>query len=273
MPFFKKQINSLCLIMLLILAPNTNIFSQDYPIKIKILTFLQSQNSSYKASEAKGYGLGAQMNFSIAKNLDYCLKVYYDHAGLEQMDVLDEWDWDYWEKTYIDFLPGTDATIVNQTLAYTSTDSIYSAVFDPKQSLKELRLFTGFEYNLPLTKKIGLLLGLDGGVSLFNRELEMHEDWIKRYKLDPNSTEKFDYEYNYKLLHFAPTKKGKMLFASPSIGAKYNLSSSLNLMVGVNYVHYFHREKLLGIRLSEIGRRWFPIKSKTQILIGLTFKY
>jgi hypothetical protein len=248
-------------------------FSQDYPIKIKILTFLQTQNSSYKASEASGYGLGAQMNFSIFKNLDYCLKVYYDYMALEQAYVLDEWKWDYWEKTYIDFLPGAKGQNVNNTLHYTSTDSIYSAVFDPKQQLKELRLFTGFEYNLPITKKLGLVLGLDGGVSLFNRELEMHEDWIKRYKLDTLSTTKFDYEFNYKLLHFAPTKKGKMLFASRSIGAKYNLSSSLDLMVGVNYTHYFHREKLLGIRISEIGRRWFPIKSKTQFLIGLTFEY
>lgn len=269
----KINTNKLLLIIGLILTLCFSVLGQDYPIKIKILTSLQSQNSSYKASEAKGYGLGAQMNFSIMKNLDYCLKVYYDHAALEQMDVLDEWDWDYWEKTYIDFLPGTDATIVNKTLEYTSTDSIYSAVFHPKQSLKELRLFTGFEYNLPITQKFGLLLGLDGGVSLFNRELEMHEDWTKRYKLDPNSPEKFDYEYHYKLLHFAPTKKGKMLFASPSIGAKFDLSSSLDLMVGVNYTHYFHREKLLGIQLSEIGRRWFPIKSKTQVLVGLTFKY
>jgi hypothetical protein len=273
MSFLKNQISRLFLIMFLILATTTYIFPQDYPIKIKILTFLQTQNSSYKASDAKGYGLGAQMNFSIMKNLDYCLKVYYDQARLEQMDVLDEWDWDYWEKTYIDFLPGTDATIVNKTLEYTSTDSIYSAVFHPRQSLKELRLFTGFEYNVPVTQKLGLLLGLDGGVSLFNRELEMHEDWTKRYKLNPESPEKFDYEFKYKLLHFAPTKKGKMLFASPSIGAKYNLSSSLDLTMGVNYTHYFHREKLLGVRLSEIGRRWFPIKSKTQVLVGLTFKY
>ena len=188
-------------------------------------------------------------------------------------DIIKEWEWDYWEDTYIDFIPGAEPEIINKTLVYTSTDSIYSAVFDPTQRLQELKLSLGFDYSFPLTNRLSLYAGFDGGFSLFFRELKMQEHWTKRFKTDSLSTEKFDYEFEYDLLHFAPTKKGHKFYASSFIGTKFYLSKSLDLDVGVHYINYFHREKLLGIKLSENARRWFPIKSKVMVTFGLTFKY
>ncbi|MBD3290874.1 hypothetical protein GF337_18850, partial [candidate division KSB1 bacterium] len=126
-------------------------YSQGRPIKIRISSSAHSQTSEYKVSEAQGFGLGAQMKFRLRQNLDLNLNVRYDYSFLEQNDVLDEWEWDYWEDTYIDFIPGAEPEIINKTLVYTSTDSIYSAVFDPTQRLQELKLSLGFEYSLPLT--------------------------------------------------------------------------------------------------------------------------
>lgn len=247
--------------------------AQENSIKLKILGDYQLQNESYKAEDASGFGLGSQMNFPLFKNLDFCLHVSYDYLRLLQDDVLDEWNWDYWEDTYIDFLPGTAPEIVNETLRYTSSDSIYSAVFDPNQRLKELRLFAGFEYNFPVTEKIKFYAGLSGGVSLFFRELHMKEHWTKRFKVDSLSTEKFDYDYKFDLLHFAPTKKGTILFGSPSLGMRFFLNSTVDLDVSLHSLFYYHGEKIAGIRISGSGKRWYPLKSKTQVKFGLTFKY
>ncbi len=249
------------------------LFAQNQPLKVKLISSYQFQNEAYKASSADGFGIGGQLNYSIWKGLDVSLNLYYDYMNLQQDDVLDEWEWDYWEQTYIDFLPGTEPEIVNETLRYTSTDSIYSAVFEPSQYLKELRLFVGFEYNFPLTKSIQIYTGAKGGFSLFYRELKMQEHWTKRFKLDSLSTEKFDYEFNYDLLHFAPTREGKILFITPSLGTRIYLSSSVDLDLGARYIYYLQRDELFGIKISQAAKRWFPIKSKTLLSIGLTFKY
>lgn len=247
--------------------------AQDKPIKLKILTSLHTQAEEYKVEEAFGYGIGAQMSFSLTGKLDLNLKVQHDRQNLTQRNVLDIWEWDYWEDTYIDFLPGTEPEIINKTLTYTSTDSIYSAVFNPIQSLTELRLSGGLQLNQPITAKLIAYLGFDAGLSVFFRELKMEEQWTKRFKIDPLSTEKFDYEYKYDLLHFAPSKKGTTLFLSPFLGTKYYLSSSLDLDVGFHYLQYVNRKEVIGLKLSNDAEKWFPLKSKIQFVIGLTFKY
>jgi len=247
-------------------------YGQDKPITIKISGARQAQTEIYKASEAAGFGLGAQMNFRLWKGLEIQLKVNYDYLALSQNDVLDEWDWDYWEKTYIDFLPGTNAQTVNKSLTYTSADSIYSADFDPTQRLKELRLMSGLEYNFPLSKRIKLFLGIDAGVSLFFRELQMNEHWTKRFKIDSLSTTKFDYEFQYDLLHFAPTKKGSKLFAAPRLGLRFILNPSLDFDLAAHYIHYLDWNEFAGIKLTH-GHEWFPLKSKFLVSFGLVFKY
>ncbi|MBD3385987.1 hypothetical protein GF407_13805 [candidate division KSB1 bacterium] len=269
------ELKRLCILAVTgaILISGLPLFSQNIPLKITIGPTLQSQTEIYKAGKAQGYGVGAQMSFILSNRLDFNLKLSYDYMALNQEDVLDEWEWQYWEDTYIDFLPGTDAEIVNKTLSYTSTDSIYSARFNPTQRLEELRLFAGFAYTLPLYKSISLYAGMDAGFSLFTRQLHMQEHWTKRFKLDSLSTGKFDYDFEYDLTHFAPPKKGAKLFASPYMGIKVTLRPSIDLAMGVHYLYYLNRDSLLGIGLSEDGIKWFPIKSKALITTGLVFKY
>lgn len=247
-------------------------FAQDRPIKIGVSGSFQHQVKDYKASDARGFGIGTYMSFSILRNFDVRLNIQYDYMYLNQADVLDEWDWAYWERTYIDFLPGTNAEIVNKTLTYTSTDSIYSAEFNPNQRLKELRLFTGFDYYLPISRTLSLRFGVDGGFSLFNRELSIREHWTKRFKLDSLSTEKFDYEFTYNLLHFAPAKKGTRIFIAPAIGMKMELSPSFDLELAGQYVYYVNQDKVFGILLAQ-GQEWLPIKSKILLTMALIFKY
>lgn len=258
---------------LIIFALISHLTAQEKPITITLLGTVQSQLEQSQASRIAGPGLGAQMSVRLLPQVDFKLQVNYDYQFMTQGDVLDRWKWDYWEKTYIDFLPGTDATIVNKTLTYTSTDSIYSATFKPVQRLKELRLSAGLKYRLPIVKWLQVYSALDFGSSIFFRELQMHEKWIKRYRIDSLATTKFDYEYRYDLLHFAPARKGTILFGAPSLGVKIYLTSALDLDLSAQYLYYFHRKTLWGIKLSDTAYTWFPMKSKMVFSMGVVFKY
>lgn len=252
-------------------------YSQPEKIEIKLLGAFEQQNTEYKANDASGFGLTGQFVFRPLRTLDLNLRIDYEQMKLTQRDVLFEWEWNYWEKTYVDFLPGITANELNATLQYTSSDSIYSAVFVPTQGLKELKFSTGAEYRLPSFKKIQPYLGVNLGLSLFYRELKMTEHWIKRFKIDTLSTTRFDYEYKFDLTHFAPTREGNKIFVEPVIGGRFFISSGLDLDLSYHFVHYFKRDeiKLLAeiLHISDAGDRWFPLRSKSKLMFGFTFKF
>ncbi|MBN1540522.1 hypothetical protein JW992_00120 [candidate division KSB1 bacterium] len=246
-------------------------------LQIDLSGMLQQQTTQHKASEAWGYGAAAQFNYSVGSRSHLFFSIGYDHMQLEQKDVLDEWDWDYWRDTYIEFIPGAQAEVINRTLTYTSTDSIYSAVFNPSQSLKELRLGLGVQQEFPLSEKMISYAQLTAGYTLFTRDLSMTENWTKRFKLDSLSINRFDYEYQYDLLHFAPPRTGTKLFAAPALGFRWVIGPGVDLNCCAQWIAYSNRntlewlENFLGVEPG--GDKWFPLRSKMQLTLGLTFKY
>ncbi|MBN2364933.1 MAG: hypothetical protein EH225_02160 [Calditrichaeota bacterium] len=251
--------------------------AQDKPISIKLFGGYEFQNESYKARSASGFGLSGQFNYAISSRFDLNFRLDYEQMNLTQDDVLFEWNWDYWEDTYVDFLPGITPQELNATLEYTSGDSIYSATFHPTQQLKEVRFSTGLEYKLPAVGKFYPFIGLNAGISLFYRELKMTENWTKRFNLDPDNEQKFDYEYKYELTHFAPSREGQKIFAEPVLGTRFFLTPGLDLHFAFHYQHYFDRDEVGWLEdllhLSAGGEIWFPLRSKTKFTIGLNFKY
>ncbi len=250
---------------------------QERPIQMKLFGSAQTLLSQERIDSGSGYGGGGQISYRLLPRLRGQLTVQYDVMGLEQPWVLDEWNWDYWQTTYIPFLPGAQLAEINHTLRYTSTDSIYSGRFVPSQSMKELRIGWGFCYEMPLSAKLMPYIALDGGLSLFRRELQMQEHWIKRFKLDTLSTAPFDYEYKLDVLHFAPPKKGKRLYIQPSLGMRFAASSSIDLDLAGHYVCYPGRDAIAWLEnlfnISSDSQMWFPLKSKALVTLGLTFKY
>ncbi len=251
--------------------------AQDKPISIKLFGGYEFQNETFKASSATGFGLSGQFNYDLSSRLDVNIRLDYEQMSLTQQDVLFEWKWDYWQDTYVDFLPGITPDELNATLQYTSGDSIYSATFHPSQKLKEVKFSSGFEYKLPVIGKFKPFVGLNAGISLFYRELKMVEDWTKRFNLDPTNDQKFDYEYKYELTHFAPSREGQKIFAEPILGARFYLTPSLDLQAAFHYQHYFDRDEVGWLEdllnLSAGGELWFPLRSKTKMTLGITFKY
>ncbi len=250
---------------------------QDRPIQTKLFGAVQTLLSQERMEDGAGYGAGAQISTRLGGNVRLNLTLNYDIMAVQQPYVLDEWEWDYWETTYIPFLPGANLARINHELTYTSTDSIYSAVFDPTQTMKELSISTGFTWELPLGKKITPYVGLSGGLDLFSRTLHMEEHWVKRFSLDSLSAGAFDYEYKLDVLHFAPAKKGKRLFAMPAVGVRYLLSPSVDIDLAAQYVYYPSRDSIEWLEnlfnISSDSQKWFPFKSKALLTLGLTFKY
>ncbi|MBC7185786.1 MAG: hypothetical protein H5U38_02005, partial [Calditrichaeota bacterium] len=82
-------------------------------MSLRIAGSVHGQTEAYRVERAIGIGSDLQMLFRLRGGLYVKLGAGYDYLWLRQRDVLDEWQWDYWEKTYIDFLPGAKAQHVN----------------------------------------------------------------------------------------------------------------------------------------------------------------
>ncbi len=273
---FRKMTRWLLLIIVLLPASGGSQPSR-WPVEIDLSGSLSSQAGNSRASEAVGYGGTASLGYRIGERVKISLDLGYNTMDLEQDDVLDEWEWDYWQDTYIDFIPGAEVDVVNQTLTYTSTDSQYLATFDPRQMFNDLRLGLGLQLDFPLSDRFSSYFKLGVGYSFFTRGLSMTEHWTKRFKLDSTSTARYDYDYEYDLLHFAPSKKEVKLYAMPVIGLRYRLSSSVDLNMAGRWCVYSKRssmewlENALGVLPG--GEKWLPMRSTVAVSLGLTFTY
>ena len=236
------------------------------------------QLSEYRVSQAPGFGLGGELGRDFGKHWTLTAQVAYDQQRLTQDSVLSEWNWAYWEDTYIEWLPGGDYEVINQTLSYMSGDSIYHATFNPDQSLSEVRLSLGFEYHTNRSARLNYFGGLNAGVSIYDRGLKMVEDWTKVFELDPDTTaldtfSGLDYDFQYTLTHFAPAKKGLKPFIAPRLGIRTSLGEKYDLEIGWVGIFYLSHIAALEAWIPEVNHKNFPIQSKHQLWLAFRFKY
>ncbi len=249
------------------------------PLEIKISGGYQQPTGLKQVESANGFTLAGQLAYTATENLNFHFDIGFDQTSLSQQNVLDEWNWGYWEETYVPFLPAVDVEEVNRTLRY--DDGERSAVFEPEQSLKELRLAIGSAYQLKLSQNITGFIQFDFGASSYSRELRMTEHWTRRFELTESNPDggidTTNYNYNYDLLHFAPAKTGWRLFIAPAIGASYNISESIDLVAETKYLYYLKRsqvewlEELLSIPAE--SEQFFPFEAKWLIALGVRFNY
>jgi hypothetical protein len=275
----------ICLIILLALPLLT--VSADYPLEVRFSLIKQnagmeeySENyTPFRSQEViddlepdnfiyntiRSYGLEGTFGYKLNEAFRLNLTVGYDYLFLFQDDVLDKWDWDYWEDTYIEFIPGLNVNQVNRSLSYNEANdsSTFAATFAPQQRLKELRFSAGLEWVQPLVEKLKAVFRYDLGMSLYTRELRMNETWYKRYNIGVDTA---FYEYSYDLLHFAPPKKGMKFFVAPAVGLRYELSRIFDLDLSFRYFGY---TDLLDNR----EKNTFPLYSKYQFTTGIIIKY
>jgi len=250
--------------------------SSDYSMRL-YGTGMQQLNE-YRVSSAPGFGFGGELGRDLGKHWTVNAQIAYDYQKLSQDSVLSEWDWAYWEDTYIEWLPGGDYEVINQTLTYMSGDSIYHANFKPAQTLSEVRLSLGLDYQSRRSAKLNFFGGMNAGISIYDRGLKMQEEWTKVFELNPDTTVTdtfpgLDYDYHYTLTHFAPAKEGLMLFAAPRLGIRTSLGEKYDLELGWTGIFYLDHLALLEEWIPETDHKNFPIQSKHQLWLAFRFKY
>jgi len=263
-----------------ILLSNTGLAQVNSDYSMRFFGLVMDQLSEYRVSQAPGFGIGGELGRDLGRSFTLNVQIAYDAQTLTQDSVLSEWDWAYWENTYIEWLPGGDYEIINQTLSYASGDSIYSAEFLPTQTLNEIRLSLGLDYHTNWKGNIQQFAGLRTGLSIYDRGLKMQEHWTKRFDLDPDTTATdtfpgLNYDYKYVLTHFAPAKTGIRPFISPRLGLRWELSDKYDLELGWTALIYLKRLDTLEdfFNMSKKDFTAFPLESKQQLWIAFRFKY
>jgi len=165
------------------------------PYKVKLFTGYQEQSYEKRASEARGFLVGMQLNREITQRLDWNFRVGYDYSYLDQDTVLLEWEWDYWEQ-YIDWMlmGATQQEIDSMSIykEYWRTDSSFHGVFNPVQTLGEVMLSSGLEFNVPVVQRVSLYGGLNMGANIYKRRIKIIEDWTKNFTFNFDSTKLAD---------------------------------------------------------------------------------
>lgn len=262
--------------------------SGDYPLEVRFSLIRQDAvaeeySASYDAFRSQdvkdglipddflyntieSFGLEGSFGYRLNERFRATLTLGYDYLYLFQDDVLDKWNWRYWEDTYIEFIPGLTVGEVNTRLSYNEGNdaSKFAATFAPQQRLRELRIATGISWVEPVHKKFKAVFDYEVGVSLFTRELKMYEKWYKRYNVGVDTA---FYEYSYELLHFAPAKRGMKFFVAPAVGIRYELSRVVDLDLAFRFLGY------TGTLDAGKLRESFPLYSKYQIRAGVVIKY
>jgi hypothetical protein len=182
--------------LILIILSGTALTAQDLsPYKMKLFGGTQQQNEEKMASEARGFLMGMQVNREIVNRLDWNVRLGYDYSYLKEDTVLLEWEWDYWEQ-YIDWmLMGASQLEIDSMSIYKEywrSDSSYHGVFNPQQTLGEVMLSTGLEFNLPVMKRVSLYGGVNVGANIYKRRIKMVEDWTKKFTFSFDSTKLAD---------------------------------------------------------------------------------
>jgi hypothetical protein len=256
-----------------------NLPAQDRGINIRLGTGYQLPSEMYRIDQAEGYVTGGRISFDVTEAVDFSIGVNYERMNIGQQDVLDEWDWDYWENTYVRFLPGIDVSEVNRTLHYDNGQR--AAAFEPIQSMEELRFSFGVSWHREVLENIRLRIGLDAGFSSFSRNLEMHEHWLRRFDLfnenESGGIDTSQYVYRYDLLHFAPPKKGYRLFFAPLLNTSWRISRYIDLYAEGQAVYYLRRDQVESIEkmlhIPPGSDAYFPVAVKWIVAFGLNFRY
>ena len=277
------------------------------PIKLSVKLGGQTQHSSFRAEHAVAWSTEGKLSYALHPNFDISLNVGYDRTMLQEDSVILEWDWAYWDERYIDWLltgaSKEEVDSISTVLEYWRPDSSYHGVFTPKQWMDEVRLGFSMDYIYPMNNNLQLYGSIGGGMSLYTRRLMVVENWMKvftwnwdsiavaqgtlsddelenyniymglhnedpsTYQLDTlNAVYQLKYDYYARISHFAPDKHGIKLFLSPSIGLRYAIREDIDLDLSYQGIFY--------LNVNDIGgKETFPLKSKSAIYIGLSFRY
>lgn len=199
-------------------------------------------------TRADAVGALVQLKFNIYENFGFSVISGYKLYSLNEPNVLNTWNWDFWTNRYY-------PKIVSDLNADPNLSVEIGAV--QKMDLIPLILFLNYDFLLFEDLKITPSAG--AGVNFYTRRMFATETWTKRF---PQANHSFTYSYR----NFAPDKKGNPVFAKFGLTFTYNLLSYLGLSASSSYSKVFETKKSMGYDT-------FPFDSEFSINLGISFKY
>lgn len=193
-------------------------------------------------------GGGAEVSFSIYKNLEISFSGGYSLFSLQQDSAIQQWNWRFYTERY--------AGIIRDNLR---ADSTLAAYLNPVQKMDLVPFQISLKGNFNPIKNLYLKPQIGAGIYFYTRRLYLEERWRKIF-YEANYT----FEYSYR--NFASNKYGNPAGVFASIEFDYQPSEIFTIGTSFGY-NYFLKTK--GI----MGFDQFPIQDYLNFKIFLTFLY
>ncbi|MCS7053174.1 MAG: hypothetical protein NZM09_05515 [Ignavibacterium sp.] len=199
-------------------------------------------------TRADAVGALVQLKFNVFENFGFSIVSGYKLYSLNEPNVLNTWNWDFWTNRYY-------PKIVSDLRA----DPNLSVEIGAIQKMDLIPLIFLVNYDLTLFDDLVITPSAGAGVNFYTRRMFATETWTKKF---PQANYSFTYSYR----NFAPDKKGNPFFAKFGLSITYNLLSYLDVSASSSYSKIFETKKSMGYDT-------FPFDSEFSINLGISFKY
>lgn len=207
-----------------------------------------ANKKNLQITKADAVGALVQLKFNIYEGIGFSIISGYKLYSLNEPDVLNSWNWDFWSNRYY-------PKIVSDLRADPNLSVEIGAI--QKMDLIPVILFVNYDFipfeDLKITPSLG------AGINFYTRRMFATETWTKKF---PQA----NYSLTYSYRNFAPDKKGNPVFAKFGLTLTYNLLSYLDLSASSSYSKIFETKKSMGYDT-------FPFDSEISINLGISFKY
>ncbi len=201
-----------------------------------------------KVTKIDAVGGGAEIDFSIFKNIYLAFTTGYSLFSLQQEDAIKQWNWRFYTERY--------AGIIRDNLR---ADSTLAAYLNPIQKMDLIPVQISVKGNFKINNSFFIKPQIGGGINFYTRRLYLEEVWRKKFS-EP------DYTFEYSYRNFATNKYGNPLALFGSVEFDYQLNEIFVIGTAFGY-KYFLKTK------GKFGYDQFPINDYFNFKVYLSFLY
>lgn len=205
-------------------------------------------NKRLEITKADAVGALISIKINLIDNLNINLTSGYKLYSLNEPDVLQSWNWDFWTMRYYP-----------KIISDLNADPNLSVEIGAIQKMDLIPVILLLNYDVKLSEELTISPSAGGGIYFFTRRMFATENWSKKFP-DAN------YTLNYSYRNFAPDKKGNPIFAKAGFEITYCLLSYLDFTASTYYTKIIETN-------GKMGYDMFPFDSELSINLGLSFKY
>lgn len=205
-------------------------------------------NKRLEITKADAVGALVTVEINLFDNLNINFTSGYKLYSLNEPNVLQSWNWDFWTMRYYP-----------KIISDLNTDPNLSVEIGAVQKMDLIPIILLFSYDLKFIDDLTFSPSLGGGIYFYTRRMFATENWSKKFP-DAN------YTLTYSYRNFAPDKKGNPVFAKVGLDITYNLLNYLDLIASTYYTKVIETN-------GKMGYDMFPFDNELSINFGLSFKY